>query len=144
NKKPRRLPDVYGSRWLTAGCGSVLMLWGEAGDPLVELSHLKQPADEVGPLTLFHDNQTGMTTAQGAADVVDVLGASAGPLTAKDIAIRLLKVADPKRNDVARAKRRLEAAVKEGRVARVDTDPGDPGLWTLAEGAHAGGARGCT
>jgi replicative DNA helicase len=41
NKKPRKLADVYGSRWLIAGCGSVVMLWGEAGDPIVELSHLK-------------------------------------------------------------------------------------------------------
>ncbi len=48
NKKPRTLADAYGSVWLTAGCGSVLLLWGEAGDPIVELSHLKQPAGESG------------------------------------------------------------------------------------------------
>jgi AAA domain len=41
--RPNRLADVYGSRWLTAGFGSVVMLWGEPGDPVVELTHLKQP-----------------------------------------------------------------------------------------------------
>ena len=41
--KPKRLADVYGSRWLTAGMGSVLLLWGEPGDLVVEVRHLKQP-----------------------------------------------------------------------------------------------------
>jgi replicative DNA helicase len=144
NKKPRMLADVYGSRWLTAGCGSVAVLWGEAGDPVVELTHLKQPADEVGPLTLLHDNQAGTTTVLGATDVVDALGASPVPLTAKDIAIRLLKVAEPKRNDIAKAKRKLDAAVKEGRVERLDTEDGEPGLWTLSGGCTNGVHGGCT
>ena len=52
NKKPTSLNDVFGSVWITAGAGSVILLWGEAGDPIVELTHLKQPADEVGPLEL--------------------------------------------------------------------------------------------
>jgi replicative DNA helicase len=144
NKKPRMLADVYGSRWLTAGCGSVVVLWGEAGDPIVELTHLKQPADEVGPLTLLHDNQAGTTTVQGATDVVDALGASPVPLTAKDIAIRLLNVADPQRNDIAKAKRKLDAAVKEGRVRRLETADGEPGLWTLSGGCTNGVHGGCT
>ena len=142
NKKPRRLDDVYGSRWIRAGCGSVIVLWGEPGDPIVELAHLKQPADEVGPLTLLHDNRTGATTVEGATDVVDLLGASVSPLTAKDVAKALFK--DTDRNTVAKAKRRLTAAVAEGRAERVEVDPGDPGLWTITEGVHAGGARGCT
>jgi AAA domain-containing protein len=58
-RKPRRLEDVYGSTWLTAGAGSVVLLWGEAGDPYVELVHLKQPASEVGPLTIHHDHDRG-------------------------------------------------------------------------------------
>jgi hypothetical protein len=47
--KPTELADVYGSAWLTAGAGSVLLLWGAAGDLLVEMKHLKQPVGEVGP-----------------------------------------------------------------------------------------------
>ena len=43
NKKPTTLADVYGSTWLTAGAGSVVLLWGEAGDPIVELTHLGSP-----------------------------------------------------------------------------------------------------
>jgi RecA-family ATPase len=36
NRKPNRLEDVYGSRWITASSGSVVLLWGQAGDPVVE------------------------------------------------------------------------------------------------------------
>jgi hypothetical protein len=61
NKKPNTLDDVYGSTWLTAGMGSVLGLWGKAGDTLVEFTHLKQPADPVGPLVLLHDHDAGST-----------------------------------------------------------------------------------
>jgi replicative DNA helicase len=32
-RKPRSLEDVYGSTWLTAGHGSVVLLRGEPGDP---------------------------------------------------------------------------------------------------------------
>jgi AAA domain-containing protein len=46
--KPKAIADVYGSRWLTAGTGSVLLVWGEPGDLVVELIHLKQPVEEVG------------------------------------------------------------------------------------------------
>jgi len=57
--KPTRLEDVYGSTWITAGAGSVILLWGEAGSEIVELSHLKQPADPVGPWTVEHDHHAG-------------------------------------------------------------------------------------
>ena len=112
NKTPNKLSDVYGSRWLTAGCGSVLMLWGEPGDPIVGLTHLKQPGDEVGPLTLLHDNRAGTTTAQGAVDVVDLLGAGATPLSAKDVAQKLFATSDPNRLEVEKAKRKLATAVE--------------------------------
>jgi replicative DNA helicase len=126
-EKPRTLDDVYGSRWLRAGCGSVMMLWGEAGDPIVELAHLKQPADEVGPLTLLHDNVNGTTTVSGATDVVDVLGASVAALTARDVASRLFKRAEPNASIPSPA-RRLSGLSPQGCTPRV----------------HGGARRGCT
>lgn len=72
NKTPNTLADVYGSTWLTAGAGSVALLWGEPGDELVSLKHLKQPAEVVGPLTLMHDHASGTTT------VLDVSSGNAG------------------------------------------------------------------
>ena len=60
-KRVHSLDDVYGSTWLTSGLGSVIVLDGEPGDPTVELRHLKQPAEPVGPLTLRHDHSVGRT-----------------------------------------------------------------------------------
>jgi AAA domain len=63
NKKPNALDDVYGSTWLTAGVGSVLGVWGRAGETTVSLTHLKQPAEPVGPLQIIHDHEAGKSTA---------------------------------------------------------------------------------
>jgi replicative DNA helicase len=56
NPKPNTLADVYGSTWLTSGLGSVIGLWGNAGDTTVEFTHLKQPADvvDIGAITTDH------------------------------------------------------------------------------------------
>src|SRR5207248_1735381 len=81
NKKPRTLADVYGSRWITAGCGSVLLLWGDAGDPIVEFEHLKQPADAVGPFKLLHDNRSGTTSVVDSGDVLGHVAAQSQPVT---------------------------------------------------------------
>jgi hypothetical protein len=144
NKKPRKLADVYGNRWLVAGCGSVALLWGEAGDPIVELSHLKQPADVVGPLTLLHDNRRGTTTVDAADDVVVLVARQSDPATAKDIAAALFRIADPSRNEVEKARRRLDAEVEADRLERLDAPPGEAVRWRVA-GGHAeghGGSRG--
>jgi replicative DNA helicase len=138
NKKPRTLADVYGNRWLFAGCGSIVMLWGEAGDPIVELTHLKQPADVVGPLTLLHENTTGTTSVAHAADVVELLATATAPLTVKEVAVGLFKVREPKENDLAKARRRLKAAEAEGHTEQLETADGEAALWTTTAKAKGG------
>jgi hypothetical protein len=71
--KPTAVADVYGSTWLTAGAGSVILLWGEPGVELVEFSHLKQPAEPVGPWTLEHDHHAGTTTITKGFDALRYL-----------------------------------------------------------------------
>ena len=117
--KPRTLADVYGSGWLTAGVGSVVLLWGEAGDPIVELRHLKQPAGEVGPLTVVHDHEAGTSSLHEPADLRAMLTRAPGP-TAGEAAQRIYGVPAPGRNQVEKARRRLEAEVKAGRAVRVE------------------------
>ncbi len=63
NRKPDKIGDVYGSTWLTSGKGSVALIWGEPGDRVVELSHLKQPMEKVGPLTIDHSHGSGVSVA---------------------------------------------------------------------------------
>lgn len=117
--KPKRLADVYGSRWLTAGMGSVICLWGEPGDPVVELLHLKQPAEDVGPYEIVHDHNKGETTLVPSASYEGVLErAGASGITAPDVASLIHKTDKPSANDVEKARRRLEKLVTQGTAKR--------------------------
>lgn len=76
NKKPTKLDDVYGSTWITSGAGSVICLWAEeAGSEIVELVHLKQPADPVGPFVIEHDHHTGLSKILAGFDALAFLTA---------------------------------------------------------------------
>jgi replicative DNA helicase len=125
NKRPTKLADVYGSRWLTAGCGSVILIWAEAGDPIVEFEHLKQPADVVGPLMLLHDNRQGTTSVVGDSDVVRIITAGGGSMDVAEVAAVMFKKGTA-RNNAEKARRRLEAEVSEGRLRRREV-PGERG-----------------
>jgi replicative DNA helicase len=63
NKKPNTLDDLHGSGNITRGMGSVVSLFGKAGEQMVELTHLKQPAEPVGPFFVTHDRATGRSQA---------------------------------------------------------------------------------
>lgn len=123
---PRHLDDVYGSTWLTAGCGSVLCLWAEAGDPVVEMTHIKQPRNEVGPLTLLHDQATGAMSVMGSIDLYAIVRTSNG-LTAGGAARALFSVETPTKNQVEKARRRLDNLARTGAVHKQDGGRDDHG-----------------
>ncbi len=116
--KPNTLADVYGSMHLTAGAGSVALLWGDPGDPAVELLHLKQPAENIGPLDVLHDHQRGTSTVDDGRDPL-VLLRTADKLTAGQLA-RHLYVPDgtrqPRRNEVEKARRILNGLERRGQA----------------------------
>lgn len=58
-RRDKTIDDIYGSRWLTAGMGSVFWLDGTPGAKRVLLRHLKQPIEPVGPIHIAHDHTTG-------------------------------------------------------------------------------------
>lgn len=123
NKAPKTLADVYGSTWITSGAGSVLLLWGEAGDPVVDLRHLKIPVEPVGPLRLLHDHDTGTTTlAEQPVEPLQILRRSARGITAQDLAVHLAEGREPRRADVERARRKLDALVRDALAHKRDGD----------------------
>jgi replicative DNA helicase len=122
--KPKRLADVYGSRWLTAGMGSVVLLWGEPGDLVVELRHLKQPAEEVGPLSVRHDHNLGRSTLLEQADLETALANAHYGLVVKDAAELMFETASPNRNEIEKARRRLESLVGRDVAERRDDPDG--------------------
>lgn len=113
NKKPNTIDDVYGSVWFTAGMGSVLCLWGKPGDAVVELFHLKQPAEQIEPLTVLHDHRAGVSTVEGCIDLLSVVRTSNG-LTADGAARALFRVETPDRNQIEKARRRLDQLAAKG------------------------------
>lgn len=128
------IDDVYGSTWLTSGTGSVVMLTGEPGDPLVGLHHVKQPMNQVGPLKVSHDYETGRSTVWDAVDLV-ALARRPGGLSAKDAAAALYDLSDPKMNDVQKARRKLDKLTRDGRLKVVqqgDRTANRPTLWGVA------------
>ncbi|WP_052668661.1 DnaB-like helicase N-terminal domain-containing protein [Nitriliruptor alkaliphilus] len=120
NARPTKLDDVFGSGWLTAGAGSVLLLWGDAGDPVVELTHLKQPADQLGPWKLVHDHDAGTTTLLDAPDPLRILQAATRGITARTLAQTITGTADPDRSQTERARRHLERLVTSGHAHKHD------------------------
>jgi hypothetical protein len=107
------LDDVYGSTWLTAGHGSVVLLWGKPGDSIVELSHLKQPEDEVGPFRILVDHQLGTIERHDGGDLLAILRAAPGGLAARDAACVLFSTANPTDAQVEKARRRLDKLVAQ-------------------------------
>jgi replicative DNA helicase len=90
-KRPRSLDDLYGSTWIGAGAGTVILMWADQpGQSVVELSTIKPAYESVGPLTILHDLDTGTLDIRDAVAVEDVLRAAAGePLSLADIAAQI-------------------------------------------------------
>lgn len=116
--KPKALADVYGSTWITAGAGSVVLLHGEQGVPLVELTHLKTVAEPVGPLRLVVDMPTGtISLADDNLDALEWLRArpSAVPLSVLATAYAASEGAESTdRRHTERARRELDRLVRAG------------------------------
>lgn len=117
--KPTSLADVYGSTWLTAGAGSVVLLWGEAGSEQIELSHLKQPADPVGPWTVEHDHHTGLSTVTHGFDALGYLNRHPGCTIAEAAQAEHGAPQKPGGAAFKRTERRFRRLVTDGRAVAV-------------------------
>ncbi len=105
---PNTLGDVYGSAHLVNGAGSVVMLWGEAGDPVVELKHLKQPMNDVGPLKVLHNAPSGTSSVFEGTDLLELARkCQTGGVTAADAAALIFEKDAPTKNEIEKARRRL-------------------------------------
>jgi replicative DNA helicase len=135
NKKPSMIDDVYGSKWITAGAGSVVCIWGQPSDLVVELLHLKAPAEDVGPLKRIHDHRAGRTTLHEHATVRDLFVASdlTSGITAPDIARIVYDKAKPTANEIEKVRRKLERYVEEGFARRTECAKPDPTLYHRTE-----------
>jgi hypothetical protein len=114
------IADIYGSTWLTSGCGSVGLLMGEPGDPIIKLRHVRAPLDEVGPLTLIQDSATGLFTVHHRVDLLGLAGADENGVTAKAAAVVIFDTDKPTAAQTEKARRRLDELVTAGQLSRQD------------------------
>ena len=136
NRKPNKLADVYGSTWLTSGQGSVLLLWGEPGAGKVELSHLKQPQEVVGPLIVDHAHGSGESVASDPQERLSEMARLAGPegITEAE-AVSALHGVDRESDEYDRCRKK---------VARNLTRLTDEGVLLYEKGTRGGSGCGAT
>lgn len=100
NKEITTLDDVYGSRWITAGAGSVINLHGHAGDSIIEMSQIKIPAGEFFPQNVTFNKDHGTAAFYHQISIEDVIKASGYEgCTARQIASRVFKTDHPTNNN---------------------------------------------
>jgi hypothetical protein len=116
-KDPETLADVYGSAWLTAGVGSVLVLLGDAGSPLVKVKHLKPVAEPFGPAELVHDHARGVTSVHHRVNLRELLAITTVQ-TSRSAACQLFDTEKPKPSELERARRKLEQLVRDGQAVK--------------------------
>jgi replicative DNA helicase len=66
---------VHHPEWSVAGAGSVVTLWGDPGDLVVEFAHLKKRDEMVGPFKVQHDHVRGVSVAIDRVEAFGLLGA---------------------------------------------------------------------
>jgi replicative DNA helicase len=130
-RKILKLSDVYGSRFITAGAGSVLALNGGSGDPVIDLRQLKQPDEEVGPHQVRFNFNTGEMELSHGTDIVGLVTGSPKGLPALDVARIIYETDKPTRSDKERARRKLQSLVDKGLIAvRKGVERNEPDHYT--------------
>jgi replicative DNA helicase len=114
-QEPTELSDVYGNQQLTGGAGSVVLLWGTAGQSPVKLSHLKPPQNSVGPWSVAHNHTIGMSTVERAINLVQLCARSTG-LDVTEATRAFFDVTDPTQKQIASVKQKLDRQVNDGRL----------------------------
>lgn len=133
--KPTGINDVYGSVWITSGAGSVLLLVGDPGDPVVEMRHLKQPAETVGPLDIRHDHATGMSSVVYGLDLVDLARFQPRGLTVRAASAAMFGGDEPTKAQIERARRRLDRLTRDGALRCVESaTPGGTATYFRSSG----------
>lgn len=114
------IDEVYGSTWITSGSGSVVLLTGSPGDPIVGLHHLKQPASEVGPLKVIHDHTTGRSSVWHQVDLLALATATPEGVTAVQAARVLFDTDKPTSAEKEKARRKLDRLASDELVHVLD------------------------
>jgi len=126
-KREIDIDDVYGSTWLTAGAGSVLLVNGKPGSGLLRVEQLKAPSQFIQPFDVSVNYDTGELTKRTIRDLEDWLENYGMPVTRLQAAAFEQGLPEddidtdggPYKNTV----RRLERLATDGTVAKTGKNP---------------------
>jgi hypothetical protein len=137
---PTAVADIYGSAWITNGTGSIILLSGDPGDPIVGFKHIRTPMSEVGPFMVLHDQAAGEMSIHHKVDLIELAKLhGADGLTATQAAAALFATSDtkhiPTTGEVEKARRKLTNLTNAGLLVCVEGDRGRGGnrsVWFAA------------
>jgi len=126
-KKEMDIDDVYGSAWLTAGSGSVLLVQGLPGQGIFKLTQLKAPSTFVPAFDVLVDYHTGTLTKQTIRDLGQWLKQSGMPTTVRQAVAFVTREAeedvDPDSAPYKDTKRKLQKLHTDGLVTVDNSRP---------------------
>ncbi|WP_273734171.1 AAA family ATPase [Mycolicibacterium septicum] len=128
---PTTAADIYGSAWITNGTGSIVLLTGDPGDPIIGFRHVRSPANEIGPYRLLHDQTAGTITIEHEVDLGALATAcGADGLTAKEAAAARYDTDNPSRAQIEKVRRSLDQLTAAGTLVCVEgLKGGAPTSW---------------
>jgi replicative DNA helicase len=123
--REENIDAIYGSGWLVNGAGSVFGLFGDPGDPVVRMRHLKQSSGDLGSFDVRHDFDRGLSAIDGATDPLLLMRNSPDGISPQELAWALHgKAGAPARNDIEKARRKLDGLVAKGLAVKVEGQRG--------------------
>lgn len=144
SRAPTTVDELFGSSLIASGAGSVVQLWGAPGDLVVNLSHLKQPAEQIGPLKVLHDHTAGRSEVMRGFDPLVAIRNAPNGLTTMDVARLMFErtTGELPDNERKKAERKLKGLEAKGLI-RSPHDPhrgGDGGQesrrWHAVDARH--------
>lgn len=138
-KREIDLDDVYGSAWLTAGSGSVILVSGKPGAGIFRLEQLKAPATFVEAMEVTVNYETGELTRRTIRDLDVWLKDSAMPTTIRQATAYKLNVpeedVDTDSAEYKKVRRHIEDLERDELVVQVDPK-GNAKRYQWYENAH--------
>lgn len=120
NKEPNTLDDVYGSRWITAGAGSVLSLYGQPGDIVLRLTHLKPLGEPIFPTWVQIERHSGLVSIHEQVTLWDVLKSAGQYGTTADETARQLHGIEgnrkPSKSQIQNVRNKINRLIEAGKV----------------------------
>jgi replicative DNA helicase len=123
-KRELDIDDVYGSAWLTAGCGSVVLVDGKPGGGLFRFEQLKAPATFIEQMEIAIDYDTGILTKRAIRELDSWLKDSGMLTTIRQATAYKLAIPDEDVDtdsaEYKRVKRHIEDLERDGLVVQME------------------------